>query len=56
MGKILGPFTLEGWLARFAYRSLYRSHQFKLHGPIQTALLVSGQTIMRRTRPRLKLH
>ena len=56
MGKILGRFTLEGWLARFAYRSLYRSHQFKLHGPIQTALLVSGQTIMRRTRPRLKLH
>ncbi len=56
MGRILGRFTLEGWLARFAYRSLYRSHQLKLHGPIQTALLVSGQTIMRRTRPRLKLH
>lgn len=27
MGKLMGSVTLEGWLARVFYASLYRMHQ-----------------------------
>lgn len=56
MGKLTGSVTLEGWLARVFYASLYRMHQVALYGPVRTALLMLGNRLGRGTEPRLKLH
>lgn len=56
MGALLGNVTIEGWFARVSYRWLYRSHQRALHGPVRALLLLVGDVLSRRTRPRLKLH
>lgn len=56
MGKLMGSVTLEGWLARMFYASLYRMHQVALYGLFPTVLLVLGNRIGRGTEPRLKLH
>ena len=50
------PGSLEGWLARMFYVSLYRMHQVALYGPFRTAMLMLGSKIGRGTEPRLKLH
>lgn len=56
MGKLTGSVTLEGWLARVFYASLYRMHQVALYGLVPTALLMLGNRLGRGTEPRLKLH
>ncbi|ROM82796.1 FAD-dependent oxidoreductase [Pseudomonas brassicacearum] len=56
MGKLTGSVTLEGWLARVFYASLYRMHQVALYGLFPTALLMLGNRMGRGTEPRLKLH
>ena len=56
MGKLTGSVTLEGWLARVFYASLYRMHQVALYGLVPTALLMLGNRLGRGTAPRLKLH
>lgn len=56
MGALLGNVTIEGWFARVSYRWLYRAHQRALHGPVRALLLLLGDVLSRRTRPRLKLH
>ena len=48
--------TLEGWLARVFYVSLYRMHQMALYGVPRTLLLMLSDRIGRSTEPRLKLH
>ncbi|MCF5053521.1 FAD-dependent oxidoreductase [Pseudomonas syringae] len=56
LGKLTGSVTLEGWLARVFYASLYRMHQVALYGLVPTALLMLGNRLGRGTAPRLKLH
>jgi NADH dehydrogenase len=57
MGNLIGGrMAIEGRLARFVYKSLYRMHLFAIHGWLRgTGLLLVGRvnTIVR---PRLKLH
>jgi NADH dehydrogenase len=56
MGNLTGSVTLEGWLARKFYVSLYRKHQMALYGGLRTALMMLGSHFRRSTEPRLKLH
>lgn len=56
MGNLTGNHFIEGWLARIIYLSLYRSHQWVLHGTFRTLALMMVDTLRRRVRPRLKLH
>ncbi|MDA8138860.1 MAG: NAD(P)/FAD-dependent oxidoreductase [Desulfobacteraceae bacterium] len=56
MGNLTGSHFIEGWLARVIYLSLYRSHQWVLHGSYRTLILMLMDTLARRVKPRLKLH
>lgn len=56
MGNLTGTVTLEGWLARMFYASLYRMHQIALYGIFPTLMMMLGNRIARGTEPRLKLH
>ena len=56
MGNLLGDVTFEGWMARLAYRSLYRMHQRAVLGWSRTALIMLGDLLRRTTGPSLKLH
>ena len=56
MGNLTGNRFIEGWLARIIYLSLYRSHQWVLHGTLRTLVLMLLDILQRRIRPRLKLH
>lgn len=61
VGSLMGNFSkgnvnLEGWLARQAYMSLYRMHQFALHGGWRTLVMLVAEKIHHITRPRLKVH
>ena len=47
---------IEGVLARWAYRSLYKMHEVALHGPIKVALDTLSRLLTRRTEPQVKLH
>jgi NADH dehydrogenase len=47
---------VEGTFARIVYLSLYKMHQFAVHGIIRTTLATIANLLTRRTRPRLKLH
>jgi len=56
MGNLSKDFTFEGKLARVMYITLYRMHQFTLHGIFRTLLLILRDRINRRASPTLKLH
>lgn len=56
MGNLSKDFTFEGKVARWMYISLYRMHQYALHGFFRTLLLIARDRINRRTGPNLKLH
>ena len=57
MGRLVGrSVRIQGWLARLLYLSLYRHHQFALHGFLRMALDAFAQWLRRRTSPRVKLH
>ncbi|MDH4229863.1 MAG: NAD(P)/FAD-dependent oxidoreductase [Nitrospirota bacterium] len=59
MGNLLrlsGAVMIEGWLARLAYRLLYRKHQAALFGLPRTTLMMLSDWLSRRGRARLKLH
>lgn len=56
MGNLTGSITLEGWLARMFYISLYRMHQMALYGLPRTVMLMLSDRMGRSTEPRLKLH
>lgn len=60
MGNLLGRWTgsvmLEGLIARFIYKSLYKMHQIALHGYMGTILTSIGNRLIRRPRRRLKFH
>jgi NADH dehydrogenase len=57
MGKLVGSsFFIEGYFARFMYVSLYKMHEYALHGLIKVALDTLVRLITRRTEPQVKLH
>ncbi|MEO1283089.1 MAG: FAD-dependent oxidoreductase, partial [Pseudomonadota bacterium] len=57
MGFISGKsMMVEGFFARMMYRSLYKMHQWALHGFTKVFLDTISRTITRRTEPHVKLH
>ncbi len=56
MGNLSKDFTFEGKVARWMYVTLYRMHQYTLHGTFRTLLLIIRDRINRRASPHLKLH
>ena len=51
-----GNMFIEGILARWAYRSLYKMHERSLHGVTKTALGTLARGLSRRAEPKVKLH
>jgi len=57
MGGVVGrSFWIEGVFARVMYLSLYKMHEFALHGFTKVALDTLARLITRRTEPPVKLH
>jgi len=56
MGRITKSMMIKGLLARYAYLSLYRSHQVALYGPWRVAMLLLANLLTHQIRPQLKLH
>ncbi|MGX5913787.1 NAD(P)/FAD-dependent oxidoreductase [Aliidiomarina sp. Khilg15.8] len=61
VGNIKGALSsrgvfIEGVMAGFAYRSLYRMHQVTIHGPSKTAITMISDSFNRYLKSRLKLH
>jgi NADH dehydrogenase len=61
VGNLMGSLTkgnvwIEGWFARMMYLSLYKMHEFALHGFWKMALDTLARMITRRTEPHVKLH
>jgi NADH:quinone reductase (non-electrogenic) len=57
MGKLVGrSLFVEGYFARLMYVSLYKMHEYALHGFIKVALDTAVRLITRRTEPQVKLH
>ena len=55
-GLIGGSLMIEGAFARVMYVSLYKMHEFALHGFFKVALDTLARVITRRTEPHVKLH
>ncbi|MGM9486006.1 NAD(P)/FAD-dependent oxidoreductase [Ideonella sp. YS5] len=55
-GLIGGSLMIEGAFARLMYVSLYKMHEFALHGFFKVALDTLARLITRRTEPHVKLH
>ena len=55
-GLIGGNLWIEGLFARLMYRSLYKMHEYSLHGPTKVTLDTLARLITRRTEPHVKLH
>ncbi|WP_101760544.1 NAD(P)/FAD-dependent oxidoreductase [Oceanicoccus sp. KOV_DT_Chl] len=51
-----GSLKVKGRIARLTYVSLYRMHQFAIHGWLRVILLTLTDNINRFLRPRLKVH
>ena len=57
MGRWSGSLSVEGFLARMVYKSLYRMHLISLHGYTREILMTIANWINNRgLKPRLKLH
>lgn len=61
VGSLMGAITrgsvmIEGWFAGIMYRSLYKMHEYALHGFRKVALDTLARLITRRTQPHVKLH
>jgi NADH dehydrogenase len=57
MGFLVGgDMTVEDYVARLMYMSLYKQHELALHGFIKVAMDTVARTITRRTEPHVKLH
>src|SRR5208282_6715881 len=51
-----GSLFIEGVLARWMYRSLYKMHERALHGVAKTALGTLARGLSRHAEPKVKLH
>jgi NADH dehydrogenase len=61
VGSLMGNLTkgsmfVEGRLARFVYISLYRMHQFAIHGWLRASAILLAQKIGNTVKPKMKLH
>jgi NADH:ubiquinone reductase (H+-translocating) len=57
MGSLIGGnLWIEGLFARLMYRSLYKLHEYALHGATKVTLDTLARLITRRTEPHVKLH
>jgi NADH dehydrogenase len=57
MGSLVGGnLWIEGYFARMMYLSLYKMHEYALHGFWKVALDTLARLITRRTEPHVKLH
>jgi NADH dehydrogenase len=57
MGFVRGRgMFIEGLFARAMYSSLHLMHERALHGTVSTLFDVVARMLIRRTRPRVKLH
>ena len=57
MGALVGGnLWIEGYFARVMYLSLYKMHEYALHGFWKVALDTLARLITRRTEPHVKLH
>ena len=57
MGGLMGRnLWIEGLFARLMYRSLYKTHEYALHGPTKVTLDTVARLITQRTEPHVKLH
>jgi len=57
MGGLMGrSLWIEGLFARLMYRSLYKMHEYALHGPTKVTLDTLARLITRRSEPHVKLH
>jgi NADH dehydrogenase len=57
MGALVGGnLVFEGIFARMMYLSLYKMHEYALHGPVKVTLDTLARLITRRTEPHVKLH
>ena len=57
MGFVAGKgMMIEGYVARLMYQSLYKMHEFALHGPLKVTLDTLARALTRRTEPQVKLH
>jgi NADH dehydrogenase len=51
-----GNLFIEGMLARWMYRSLYKMHERALHGTVKTTLDTLARRLSRHAEPKVKLH
>ena len=57
MGFLVGrSFRVEGLFAKLMYRSLYKMHEYALHGGRKVAFSVLTRGLSRRSDPQVKLH
>jgi NADH:ubiquinone reductase (H+-translocating) len=57
MGFLVGKnIFIEGYFARLMYRSLYKMHEYALHGGGKVFLGSLGRGLSRRAEPQVKLH
>jgi NADH:ubiquinone reductase (H+-translocating) len=56
MGAITGSVRVSGWIARWVYLSLYKTHQLTLFGWWRTGLTTLARMLRRSTNPAIKLH
>ena len=57
MGALVGgSLMIEGYFALLMYRSLYKMHEYALHGLTKVALDTLARILTRRTEPHVKLH
>ena len=57
MGRLIGgSIVVQGLFARAVYLSLYKMHEYALHGFVKVALDTLARMITRRTEPVVKLH
>lgn len=57
MGFVTGrKMLIEGFVAKMMYRSLYKMHEWALHGFWKVFLDTLSRTLTRRTEPHVKLH
>jgi NADH dehydrogenase len=57
MGSVMrGSVMVEGYFAKLMYLSLYKMHEFALHGFTKVFLDTLARILTRRTEPHIKLH
>jgi NADH dehydrogenase len=59
LGNLMGSFgtvSVAGFIAKFAYLSLYKTHQIAIHGYFRTTMLTLSNLFRRATHARIKMH